>query len=211
METVKSPAEQRVQLPVSWETYERLLDERGESRVPRFTYDRGVLEIVSPSPEHERIAYVLALLVEVLAEEFDIELDGLGSTTFRREDLERGFEPDQCFYVQNAERIRGKNELDLSVDPPPDLIVEVDITNPSLDRFPIYASFGVPEVWRYDAQRVVILQLVGGEYVERLQSLALPPLTSDALTRFTAEGTTLGRRDWMRAVRQWAQQRGGKL
>src|SRR5919112_5545286 len=140
METAKSRAEQRVLLRnISWETYERLLDERGDSRVPRLAYDWGDLEIMSPSSEHESVAYFVA----VLAEEMRVNAYGVGSTTYRRGDIGRGFEPDASFYIRNEERIRGKPRIDLSVDPPPDLVIEVDITSPSLDKFPIYARLGV--------------------------------------------------------------------
>jgi Uma2 family endonuclease len=205
METIKSPAEQKVTLHnVSWETYERLIEERGESRVPRFAYDRGELEIMSPQAEHESISYAAALLVEVLAEEMDIDVYGLGSTTFKREDLERGFEPDQCFYFGDWELVRGKERLDLATDPPPELVIEIDITSPSLNKLPIYAQLGVREVWRYDGERMRILGLEDEAYVERPTSLALPPLTNDVLTRFAGEGAKLGRRAWMREVREWA-------
>ncbi len=151
METIKSPAEQKITLHnASWETYERLIRERGESRVPRFAYDRGELEIISPSAEHESAAYFLELLVALFAEETGVNAYGVGSTTFKREDLERGFEPDACFYVQNEERIRGKPRIDLDVDPPPDLVIEIDITSPSLNKLSIYARMGVFEIWRHD-------------------------------------------------------------
>ncbi len=205
METVKSPPEQRVLLRnVSWETYERLLAEREESRVPRFAYDRGMLEIMSSSAEHERIAYFVALLVGVLAEEMNINAYGVGSTSFKREDIERGFEPDACFYIRNEERIRGKPRIDLSADPPTDLVIEVDITSPSLDKFPIYARSGVHEVWRYDGTRATIFLLEEGEYVEAGESVALPSLTSDVLTLFVQESTSLGSTVWLRRVREWA-------
>jgi Uma2 family endonuclease len=207
METVKSRAEQRVLLRnISWETYERLLDERGDSRVPRLAYDRGDLEIMSPSSEHESVAYFVALLVAVLAEEMQVNAYGVGSTTYRhrRGDIGRGFEPDASFYIRNEERIRGKPRIDLSVDPPPDLVVEVDITSPSLDKFPIYARLGVHEVWRYDGARATIFLLEKGEYVEARQSAALPSLTSDVLTLFVEESTSLGSTDWLRRVREWA-------
>jgi Uma2 family endonuclease len=99
METVESRAEQRVLLRnISWETCERLLDERGDSRVvPRLAYDRGDLEIMSPSSEHESVAYVVALL----AEEMRVNAYGIGSTTYRRGDIGRGFEPDASFYIRN--------------------------------------------------------------------------------------------------------------
>ena len=147
MEAVKSPAEQRVLLRnVSWETYERLLAEREESRVPRFAYDRGMLEIMSPSTELEHPSHIIALLVEVFAEEMNVNVYGVGSTTFRREDLDRGFEPDACFYVQNEEHVRGKPRIGLNVDPPPDLVIEVDITSPPLNKLPIDAQIDVPEI-----------------------------------------------------------------
>jgi Uma2 family endonuclease len=207
METIKSPAEHRVILHnTSWETYERLMKERGESRVPRFAYDRGELEIMSPSTEHESIAYYIGLLVAVFAEEAGVDLYGAGSTTFDREDLERGFEPDACFYVRNAERVRGKPRIDLSLDPPPDLVIEVDITSPSFDKFPIYARLGIHEVWRYDGTRAAIFLLEEGEYVEAGESVALPSLTSDVLTHFVEESTSLGSTDWLRRVRVWARE-----
>jgi Uma2 family endonuclease len=210
METIKSPAEHRVILHnTSWETYERLMKERGESRVPRFAYDRGELEIMSPSTEHESIAYYIGLLVAVFAEEAGVDLYGAGSTTFDREDLERGFEPDACFYVRNAERVRGKPRIDLSLDPPPDLVIEVDITSPSLDKFSIYAQTGIHEIWRYDGERLAIFELRGKEYVEVAESSTLPPLTSEAFSRFIEESSSLDIVTWMRRVREWSRDNTG--
>ena len=207
METVKSPSEQRTVLHnISWETYEHLLADHLDSSSPRFAYDRGMLEIMVVSSRHERPNRLIALLVEVVAEEMGLDLENLGSTTFKREDLQRGFEPDSCFYVQNEERVRGKYEIDPNVDPPPDLVLEVDITNPSLDRFPIYAPFGVPEVWRYDGERVIIYELRSTGYAEVAESLALPPFTGDVLTRFVKQGLTTRRTSWMRRVREWARE-----
>src|SRR4028118_1422514 len=189
METIKSPAEQKVTLHnVSWETYERLMRERGESRAPRVAHDRAAPEKTSPAAEHESISYAAALLIEVLAEEMDIDVYGLGSTTFKREELQRGFEPDQCFYFGDWELVRGKERLDLATDPPPELVIEIDITSPSLNKLSIYAQLGVREVWRYDGERMRILGLEDAAYVERPTSLALPPLTNDVLTRFAGEG-----------------------
>lgn len=202
MATVKSPPEQRLILSnVSWETYESLLADHPDSSAPRFTFDRGVLEIVSPSPEHEKVNRRMAQLVTILAEEMDLESEDLGSTTFRRRDLQRGFEPDSCFYFENEERIRGKTEIDLLVDPPPDLVIEIDITSTLLNKFPIYARLGVPEIWHYDGERVAIFRLEGGVYAEAAESTALPSLTSEVLSRFVKEGLALGRKVWMREVR----------
>jgi Uma2 family endonuclease len=132
METIKSPAEQRVVLHnIGWDTYERLLANHENNSAPRLTYDRGELEIMSPSPEHEALNRSIALLVEFVASEMGIDVYDLGSTTFKREDLERGFEPDSCFYIENEERVRGKDRIDLTVDPPPDPVIEIGITSPS--------------------------------------------------------------------------------
>jgi len=134
---------------VSWETYERLLAGHEEESSTRFTYDGGILQILVPSARHKKPHRILASLVEVLAEEMALNIESLGSTTLKRPDLLKGFEPDSCFYIQHADAMRDKDEIDLTVDPPPDLVIEIDITSPLLDKFPLYAAVGVPEVWRY--------------------------------------------------------------
>jgi Uma2 family endonuclease len=210
METIKSPAEHRIILHnTSWETYERLMKERGESRVPRFAYDRGELEIMSPSAEHEKVNRRIAQLVLAVAEEVGIEAEDLGSTTFRREDLERGFEPDSCFYVQNEEQVRGKDRIDLAVDPPPDLVIEIDITSPSFSKLPIYAQIGVPEVWRYDGERMTILVLEYSDYTVRTESIVLPPVTSHVLTDLVEKSKTTRRTVWLKRVREWSRENTG--
>ena len=215
-EALKNREEQRVLLHnASWETYERLLVEREERRSPRFFYDRGVLEILSPSAEHDMTRRIVAALVELLAEEAYIDVENAGSTTFKREDLARGFEPDECFYFGgNAGRVRelvaGKGNIDLDAgDPASDLVVEVEITSPSLDKLPIYSHLGVHEVWRHGGGRTTILKLAdeAGEdprYVEAPGSTFLPGATGHALTRLVADGLTLDRRAWRRRVREWA-------
>jgi Uma2 family endonuclease len=188
---------------VSWETYDRLLAEHQESSGTRFAYDRGRLEIMVLSAKHEKPNRVLALVVEVLAEELGIDVENLGSTTFKRMDLERGFEPDSCFYIQNAERVRGKDEIELAVDPPPDLVIEIDITSLSLDKFPLFAALGIPEVWRYDGARVSVFTLKDGEYSKQEESRGLPQVTATALTNFVQESRELKRTLWLRRVREW--------
>jgi Uma2 family endonuclease len=200
------PAQCVVLHGISWETYERLLTEHEESSGTHFTYDRGRLEIMVLSAKHEAVKHVLALLVEVLAEELNIDVYGLGSTTFRRADLERGFEPDACFYIQREALVRGKDEIDLTVDPPPDLVIEIDITSPSLNKFPIFAALGIPEIWRYDGARVSFFGREGDEYIERAESALLPNVTSDVLTEFVEKDKHLKRTAWLRYVREWARQ-----
>jgi Uma2 family endonuclease len=189
---------------ICWETYERLLADMGDSHAARFAYDQGVLEIMAPSYEHESLKGQLALLVNVLAEEFNIDLEGAGSTTFRRKDAIKGVDPDECFYIQHVELVRGKKRLDLAEDPPPDLVIEIDITSPSLSKFPIFAALGIPEIWRYDGTRMSIFTLVGNAYVERPDSVVLPKVTSVVLSELLTASQQLKRTEWLRQVRTWA-------
>jgi Uma2 family endonuclease len=192
---------------VSWETYERLLADFRDSHAVHLTYDQGALEILVPSAKHEEPNRALALLIEMLALALDIDIRNLGSTTFKRDDLSRGFEPDSCFYIQQAAQIRGKDDIDLAVDPPPDLVIEVDITHPSLDKLPLYAAVGVTEVWRYDGASVTIHTLAQEAYIASETSQVLPGVTSAILSQFIAESRQLRRPDWLRRVREWAQGR----
>lgn len=191
---------------ISWETYELLLSDFQDSHAAHFTYDRGVLEIMVLSFKHETVNRTLANIVSVIAEEMQIDIVSAGSTTFKRADLARGFEPDSCFYIQNEDQMSGKAEIDLSIDPPPDLVIEIDITNPSLNKFPIYAQVGVPEVWRYDGTEVFFFIGEGGEYKEVDHSLAFPPLTSAVVATFLEESTELKSTAWARRVREWVRQ-----
>jgi Uma2 family endonuclease len=165
-----------------------------------------MLEIMSPSSEHETFKQTLSLLVEMLAEGLGVDIQNLGSTTFKRSQLERGFEADVCFYVESAERMHGKIHIDPAVDPAPDLVIEVEITNPALNKLPIYADFGVPEIWRYDGARLVILQLAGGEYAEREKSLAFPRASAAELSRLVQLGVRLKRTEWLRELRTWVRE-----
>jgi Uma2 family endonuclease len=186
-----------------------LLADHQDRSAPRFTYDRGTLEIMSPLPEHEECNRAIALLVEVIAEEWDLDLRNLGSTTFRREDLARGFEPDSCFYLQNAHQIRGKKLLDLTADPPPDLVIEIDITHSSLDKLSLYEALGIPEIWRYDAASLRILSLGDEGYREGEESVALPGVTPRLLIDRVRQSQTMPRREWLRRVRAWAREHPG--
>ena len=194
--------EERVVLQgISWETYERLMKEHEDRSAPRFTYDKGTLEIYMPTQKHEEAAEILKLFVYIIAEERELEARGLGSTTFRKEKAGKGVEPDGCFYLQNAAKIAGNEKVNLEVDPPPDLVI--DVTSPSLDRFPIYAAFGVPEIWRYSNESVTIFVLRGKKYFEATESAALTKITADVLTSFLLESQNLKRTVWMKNVREW--------
>lgn len=191
---------------VSWDTYERLLADLQDSHAVHCAYDRGVLEIMAPSAEHERPNRTIALFVEEVAAEMGIDVDNVGSNTFKREDLARGFEPDTCFYIQNAERVKGKTRIDLTLDPPPDLVIEIAITSPLLNKFPIFAALGIPEIWRYDGKAVTIYVLEQGEYRAQETSLALPKVTNRLVSQFLEDSRITKRSVWIRNVRAWAQQ-----
>jgi len=205
--TAVKPAESRVLLHnVSWATYESLLEDLADCSAPRLTYDRGDLEIISPQAKHEDATQTINLLMAIVSEELNIEIRGLGSTTFKREEFERGFEADACFYIQDAELVRGKDRLDLPADPPPEIVFEVDITGSSLHKDSIFAQLGVPEVWRYDGNRMQILIRSGEGYQQSQVSSALPFITVEILENFISEGRTLSRPEWFKKVRAWAKQ-----
>ena len=158
---------------------------------------------MSPDSIHEKHKSIIHSLVGALRDELDIDVESFGSTTFRKK-KSKGAEPDECFYVQNASLIIGKKgHLDLKHDPPPDIVLEIDHTSPSLDKFPIYAALGVPEIWRLSKGKVQIHLLSEDGYVESTTSLAFPFLPSDALSRFLAQGLREGERKATRAFRAW--------
>jgi len=203
------PAEQRVLLHnIAWDLYERLLESNPDSSSPRLTYDQGELEAMSPSAEHERLNRAIQLLVSLVAYELGIRISSLGSTTFRRQEIQRGFEPDSCFYVQNLDRVRGKRTIDLRIDPPPDFVVEIDISSPSIPKLPIFAEFGVPEVWRHADGVLQILALLEGQYVPASVSRVLPSVTAAALNELLAESRDLDDTEWIDRIRAWARRIG---
>lgn len=159
MATVSTSLDQIVVLRgVRWATYESLLADLVASSAPRLTFDPGDLEIRSLSAGHERLNRLLASFVEEASLALGIDVESFGSTTFKRDDLERGFEPDSCFYIANADRVLGRRKIDLRKDPPPDLVIEIDITSASVRKFPIYAQVGVPEIWRYEGETLAMFK-----------------------------------------------------
>jgi Uma2 family endonuclease len=188
---------------VSWAEYEDLLALLPDNPRFRLSYDQGTLEIMTLSPRHERLKSLFAHLLAVLTEELDLNLVGLGSTTFRRAEAARGLEPDDCYYIPQAERMAGQDTIDLATDPPPDLVVEVDITHPSLDKFPIYSSLRVPEVWRHDGDALQFFRLHGERYTQTLESGLFPLLSAEVLTGFVQQGKEHGIIPMIRAFRDW--------
>jgi Uma2 family endonuclease len=191
---------------ISWQQFENLLADLGESRAARVAYDDGTLEIMTPLPEHEYYKEVIGDSIKEIAEVLDQDYESLGSTTWKREIKKAGVEPDNCFYFQNEPRIRGKLEFDLSQDPPPDLALEIDVTSKSLSRFSIYARLGVPEIWCYDSGELKIYQLQNEGYIEVETSLVFPTLKVQELPALIEQYRLQGRRAIRRAVREWARE-----
>jgi Uma2 family endonuclease len=186
---------------VSWQTFQQLLADRGERCGVLLAYDRGTVELRVPSQEHEWVKTTLTQVVEAVAFARDLHYRSLGSTTFGREDLARGFEPDACFYLEHADAIAPDRPLDLTVDPPPDLVIEVDITRSSLDKLPIYAALGVPEVWRYLDGALEMRCLAADAYMVFATSRVLPGITDSMVTRFVAEARTAANQTaWFKSV-----------
>ncbi len=200
-------ANQLVLYDVDWKTYGRLLRAFAERPGVRLTYDRGSLEIVILSYGHESHGYLLARIVDTVSEELGLPIAGGGSTTFKRRKKKRGLEPDKCFWITHEAQVRGKDRIDLRVDPPPDLVIEVDVTHSSLDRMSIYAVLGVPEVWRY-TKNCLSIHLLGadGKYGVDSPSAVFPGLTAAALTPFLSLRGKEDDNAIVRKVRTWVRQ-----
>ena len=158
---------------VPWPLYEQLLEVVGEG-LPRLTYDRGVLEMEMLSETHEALSWITGRFIEAFAEESGIDYKALGSTTWRRQEVAGGLEADESYYIQNYAKVHGR-KIDLAVDPPPDLAVEIDLSTPDVEKASIYARLGVPEIWRWRNGRLIVLGLrADGSYATMEQSIALP-------------------------------------
>jgi Uma2 family endonuclease len=191
---------------VSPQEFENILIEIGKHRGYRIAYLDGILEIMAPLPEHEYLKSAIADLIKELAEELGIEYECFGSTTWRREAKRAGVEPDECFYIQNFETIRGRLDIDLNSDPPPDLVLEIDVTLKSIDRLPIYARLSVPEVWRYIKGELKIYHLAESTYVEAAQSLAFGSFPVKEIPSFLRQNLATGRAALRQNFRVWVKQ-----
>jgi Uma2 family endonuclease len=188
---------------IDWQQFESILEDLGEKRRTRIAYLDGVLEIVMPLPEHEKIKVLISYFVQVLLDELGIDFEGYGSTTFKAKAKRAGLEPDECFYIQNNVAMRGIRKLDMAIDPPPDLAIEMDVT--SKTKFDVYRVLGVPELWLYDKQlKIYVLQ--DGEYIESELSPTfgnVPVL--EIIPQFLERSIRDGRSAAMRAFRTWMQ------
>ncbi|MFN0123495.1 MAG: Uma2 family endonuclease [Blastocatellia bacterium] len=191
---------------LDWDDYENLLGEIDGVRNFKLMYDNGRLEAMTLSPEHEKPKIFLTSLIIILAEELDLKLIGHGSTTLRKKNKRKGADPDDSYYLENADQIRGKTRINLASDPPPDLAIEIDVTSYSLDKFAIYAALGVPEFWRYENKGMRFYRLEGGQYTETPVSDHFPFLTPQTLGDYLALGESEDITTMNRAFRKWVRE-----
>ena len=188
---------------VRWSTYEALLEDMGDRHI-RLTYDNGDLEIMTLSGRHERSKKLIGRLIDAMTEELNIPIRSGGSTTFKREMQKKGLEPDECYWVANELAVRGRKDIDIELDPPPDIAVEVEISRSVLNRLGIYAAIGVSEVWRSDGQQILIEHLQDdGTYTPVGQSPSFPWLPLAELGRFLRESHSMDETSWIRSFRAW--------
>jgi Uma2 family endonuclease len=209
MRQIRVPPGQTVLIDdVSWEEFEAILEELGNHRGTRLAYHQGTLEIMAPLPEHEKAKVVISDLIKILLDEYDMAWESLGSATFRRADMAAGLEPDDCFYIQHHTIMIGRDRVDLHVDPPPDLALEVDSTSPT--QLQAYAALRVPEIWRYHDRTLHVYVWRDQQYVLVPHSPTFPniPIPADMMP-FVEMSRTTGTAPALRAFRQWVRAQKG--
>jgi Uma2 family endonuclease len=210
-----TPNEQRVVLPsVSWSEFETLLKELGSNRTTRLTYDRGQLEMMTPLPEHDRCNRLIESLVMVLVDELRLSIEPMLPIFLKAGDRQRAAELDAGYYLQTLASHSHPTEVDLTQQPPPDLVVEIAINKSTLDKLKIYADLGIPEIWRYITKvgddvlkgSLLIYQLQDYQYVQRESSVAFPMLSSDRILQFIQQSDSIGLVQALQILRHWAQE-----
>ncbi|MEH1851624.1 MAG: Uma2 family endonuclease [Nostoc sp.] len=199
---IVKPGQQMLLQDISWQQLENILTEMGERRAARISYSHGWLEIMVPLPEHEKDKELIGDLVKILLEILQIDFEPFGSTTLKNERMRQAVEPDTSFYIQNQAAIIGKNRIDLNIDPPPDLAIEIDIT--SRTRFDNYEILGVPELWRHTQQGLEILLLQDRKYIKSQSSPNFPNIPIvELVNEYVQQCLTIGRSQAMRNFRDW--------
>lgn len=207
MVTISTPAETRTLLEnITWRTFKAMLADMGSSRNTRLAYENGVLEIMAPFMAHENSNRVIEGFVVALCEVMGKEYKRSGSLTLTRDDLERGGEPDSSYYIQNEYLVRNKEKIDLKINPPPDLVLEVEYSKPKVDKFKIYAAIGVPEFWRFNGSVLLIYVLNDGQYIEVEQSPTFRTVPVKEIPRFIQETRINGELSTTRAFRDWVRE-----
>jgi Uma2 family endonuclease len=187
---------------VDWKSFEQLLEELGDNRGTRLSFSDNTVEIMTPMSAHENDKRIIGRIVETILEEMGVEYASLGSTTFKNEQMTQAVEPDECFYIQNEEKTRGKAKIDLEQDPPPDLAIEIDLT--SRTHFNNYEKLGVPELWRFDGKSLNINILENGMYIQSKTSRQFPNIPlQEAIPRFITESKTYGRSKMIKSFKLW--------
>jgi Uma2 family endonuclease len=188
---------------VRWSTYEALLEDMADRHI-RLTYDNGDLEITTLSGRHERSKSFIRRMIDAITEELNIPIASGGSTTFKRELQHKGLDPDECYWVANEPAVRGRTDIDIELDPPPDIAVEVEISTGVLNRLGIYAALRVSEVWRSDGRQILVVELQDdGTYAPVAQSPSFPWLPLAELGRFLEASRTMDETSWIRSFRAW--------
>ncbi len=200
-EKMQLVGEQRILIPdVSYAFYKLFCEAIGEQPI-RLSFSDGMLEIMITKSPHEYYKTILAKLLEATVLECNIPVRSGGNMTFQRDDLEKGFEPDECWWIANESRVRGQKEFDFRKDPPPDLAIEIEMSRSLLSRIGIYGALGVKEVWRYDGRRLRFCHLhVDGTYRDGTASLAFPFLKPEDLEPYL---TFDSQRDETTCIRQY--------
>ncbi len=187
---------------IAWQEFEGILEELGEHRSTRIAYYDGTLEIRMPLPEHERAKVIIGDLLKILLDELGLEWESLGSSTFKKQSMKAGIEPDDCFYIKNYAAMIGKKRLDLNVDPPPDLVIEVDLTSDT--QMSAYEALGVHEIWRFKQGKLIIATWQNGKYIESEVSLNFPNLPiSKGISLFLGRSNEIPISAVRREFRQW--------
>ncbi|BAZ05895.1 Uma2 family endonuclease [Calothrix sp. NIES-3974] len=200
-------AETRTILPnISWQTFRLMLAEMGGERNFRLAYEHGIVEIMTPLMPHENSNRIIEGFVLVLCEEFAFEVKSSGSLTLTRDDLEIGCEPDSSYYIQNEALIRGKDNIDLAFDPPPDIVLEVEYSKPKINKFILYAAMGIGEFWRYNGTTFRIYILQKGQYTETENSPTFPGIAIKEIPRFIQESRNIGQLAAKHVFRDWVRQ-----
>jgi Uma2 family endonuclease len=217
---VVKPGQQLLLRDISWLDFEEILADLGEHRGSRISYSNGALEIMVPLPEHEKHKEIIGDLIKILLERLEVDFESLASTTFKSESMNQALEADACFYIQNYQAVIGKDRLDLTkseeapssyggvsltIDPPPDLAIEIDITNRT--QFNNYLLLQVPELWRYSKKGLQIYLLQNQQYVESTTSPNFPHIPIiELIESYTKQAQAEGRSVAIRAFKQWIQE-----
>lgn len=191
---------------VDWATYTKLLEAMGTRRI-RLTYDRGTLEIMTISRPHDWWSRRIGFLICLLGCALNMKVEASGSTTLRREDVDRGLEPDESYHIRHAAQMAGPKDLDLTRDPPPDLALEVEVSRSALDRMSAYAALGIPEVWRCDGDVLrVYHRQADGTYAEADQSQSFPTLPLAPFVEFLHQTEMLSLSELIEPFLQWVKE-----